>query len=47
MLPELAVLEGSVHFRRFRAFWKLFFYFVYITELCKAFLEFHDLYSSE
>ena len=34
-------------FRRFRAFWKLFFYFVYITELCKAFLEFHDLYSSE
>ena len=34
-------------FRRFRAFWKLFFYFVYITELCKVFLEFHDLYSSE
>lgn len=41
MLPEHAVLEGSVHFG------SCFFYFVYITELCKVFLEFHDLYSSE
>ena len=35
MLPEHAVLEGSVHFG-------IFFYFVYITELCKVFLEFHN-----